>query len=79
LRGFLFADLTALFAANHVRRDKASVPVQPAAQKFHAPQRRRFAGEIRKNGLGDVLGKTEIPSNAADSDGIDEVDVLSTN
>ena len=71
----LFTELTAALRAHGFAGDKAGVPMQPAAELNIGGKGAGHAGEVCKDGLGDILGQMGVIIDETDSGGIDQINV----
>ena len=70
-----FAVFSAGFATDYFGGRDVRADIVPARKRGVAAERRRFAGEVGENFLGDIFGEMRIAANATNGDGINETEV----
>src|SRR5439155_24041001 len=71
----LFTELTAALRAHGFAGDKAGVAMEPAAELNIGGKRAGHAGEVCKDGRGDILGQTRVLIDETDIGGIGRIKV----
>ena len=73
--GFGFAVGAALFGAADIRGEEPRAGVEPAGERGVRKQPGRFAREVGKDGLRDILGQVRVAVHLPQRGGMDKVDV----
>ncbi len=75
--GLEFALVTATFTAHERGGDMAGIAMKPAAQGRISGQRVGLLREVKKNGLGDVLGAMRVTAHETEGGGINQIQITS--